>query len=367
VFEKRLEAQKIRIANRELSKISLAQRQVAHDIRSPLAALNVIKDEFSILPENTRIILRSAIGRITDIASILLNKASQTSSAVRNVLITSIIEEVVSEKRIEYVNKPNVAIEFFAPEKTYGIFSKINTVEFKRAISNIINNSVQALRDEGTVQIHLKIQTDFILLSIIDNGCGIRAEDLERLGKKDFTTKKDGHGLGIFHARSTIEEHGGDLKFRSKVGEGTSVDIYLPRSSTPRWFIPYIPISKGLEVIIVDDDPSIHQVWNMRLLDFECVVRHCYDYKDLLDYLSISTSSITQKTFLVDYEFLGSAKTGLDMIVEFGIIQDSILVTTHYEEDKVLSQCSEIGVKLIPKNLAAIVPIKLQSEVNSLQ
>ena len=62
----------------------------------------------------------------------------------------------------------------------------------------------------------------------------------------------------------------------------------------------------------------------------------------------------------MDYELLGQSKTGLDLI-EFHQLQNrAILVTSRYDEKPILERCNKIGVKLIPKGMAPLVPIQIQ-------
>ena len=67
-------------------------------------------------------------------------------------------------------------------------------------------------------------------LSVVDHGPGMDDATLAHLGEPFFTTKKvgEGMGLGIFLMRAVLESIGGQLKFESRVGEGTRVHITLP-------------------------------------------------------------------------------------------------------------------------------------------
>ena len=66
-----------------------------------------------------------------------------------------------------------------------------------------------------------------------DNGPGMEADVLERLATPFFTTRVDGHGLGLAVARHWAMLHGGSLKIKSQVGEGTSARVLLPLRRTP--------------------------------------------------------------------------------------------------------------------------------------
>jgi hypothetical protein len=63
--------------------------------------------------------------------------------------------------------------------------------------------------------------------------------------------------------------------------------------------------------------------------------------------------------FLCDYELLGERQTGMDVIEELGVGEQAILVTSHFEETELRKRCERLGVKLLPKGLAGIVPIDI--------
>ena len=73
------------------------------------------------------------------------------------------------------------------------------------------------------------LDDDFVRLSFRDTGAGISAEAMSRIFQPYFTTKKSGTGLGLLIVRRIVREHGGDIRFESAEGEGTTVTLFLPR------------------------------------------------------------------------------------------------------------------------------------------
>lgn len=65
--------------------------------------------------------------------------------------------------------------------------------------------------------------------------------------------------------------------------------------------------------------------------------------------------------YLIDYEFLGQQLNGLDVICALGIENESVLVTSLFEEPNVLNQAKSISVKIIPKSMAVFVPFCIRS------
>ena len=68
-----------------------------------------------------------------------------------------------------------------------------------------------------------------MLVSISDTGCGMTADEIDKIFSPEYTTKEKGLGLGIPLAMEIIRGHGGDVRVISRRGEGTTFEIILPR------------------------------------------------------------------------------------------------------------------------------------------
>ena len=70
-----------------------------------------------------------------------------------------------------------------------------------------------------------------IVIEVTDNGKGFPAEGRQRLLEPYMTTREGGTGLGLAIVKHIVERHRGRLEIRSRIGEGTAVRVYLPRST----------------------------------------------------------------------------------------------------------------------------------------
>lgn len=125
--------------------------------------------------------------------------------------------------------------------------------KFTQIINNLILNAIDAVGDkkkEGKItiiqkQIHISKQEiqkfprnlksnlpikdgDYIQISIQDNGIGIPLSEQENIFKMYYTTKSDGHGLGLATVYSLVTVNNGYIDFESKINKGTTFNIYLP-------------------------------------------------------------------------------------------------------------------------------------------
>ena len=100
--------------------------------------------------------------------------------------------------------------------------------DFKRIISNLLNNAFEAVEKEGEVTLRLSKHEKMLEVEIIDTGRGIPLEILPRIGERAFSYGKDGNGFGVSHAKEVLEKNNGKFDITSKINEGTTVTLYLP-------------------------------------------------------------------------------------------------------------------------------------------
>lgn len=102
-----------------------------------------------------------------------------------------------------------------------------------QALVNVVTNAFEAMSSGGTLAVQTSSNDNDVRIVITDTGHGIRAEEIPH-ATDQFFTRKDlgtGHGLGLAIARELIAQHGGELTLSSKLNEGTSVCIRIPKNN----------------------------------------------------------------------------------------------------------------------------------------
>ena len=353
--------------------------RVAHDIRSPLSALNMVVGTLCSIPEPKRLLIRNATNRINDIANDLVKqgkiaKAFECASTVNTlqtkqepVMLVALVDSVVSEKRLQYRERSDLDIigDF---DSSYGIFATVDAAELARSISNLIDNSVQAISGSGKILIGISGTNHEARISICDDGCGIPSEMIAQVGVRGFSSGKAGSssglGLGVCHAREMAEQAGGRLTIHSKLGDGTFITILLPRAESPSWFLEQIDLTREMAVISIDDDQTIHQVWAGRFAALDIGLRH-------LKFTSLNSFSAwmaqgkpVNAQYLFDQEFLGQDSNGLRIIDQHNIHQQTILVTSHFDDKSFRESAGARGLRILPKTLVGLVPISTVERCN---
>lgn len=354
------------IAKEQQSFRKIADR-VAHDLRPPVASITYLaKSQASRLPEDERITLRDAGNRINDLANYLLSyyKPSSFNLEVHKpsaLLISGAITEILSEKRLQYPNLPIKFINQFQPD-SYFTFISIPIVAFKSMLSNLINNSVDALgKKEGEVIVGLECQIDTVKISIQDNGKGMLPELVDKIINNITITsgKQDGHGIGLTQVRETLVQNGGSFVIDSTPGIGTKIILAFPKLIPPVWICEKLELNNDDVIIVVDDDQSIHGSWDSRfaVAATHFKLKHFNQGNDVIDFINTLPLIDKQKIFLLtDYELLEQGLNGLDIINKTGI-KRSVLVTSRYEDKQVQELALATNTKILPKLLALEVPI----------
>ena len=156
----------------------------------------------------------------------------------------------------------------------------IDANQLELAVLNLIVNARDAMPLNGSLTLEATSERvdagsgpaglapgEYVRLSIIDTGLGMDSNTLARATEPFFTTKGPGKGtgLGLSMVHGLVEQSGGSMTVSSKPGEGTTIDLWLPRSAvdTPVFYQPkIIPAyqhfqAKQRNILIVDDDPLV--------------------------------------------------------------------------------------------------------------
>jgi two-component system sensor histidine kinase HydH len=219
-----------------LSTLGNLAAGVAHEIRNPLNAISIaaqrLKNEF--VPEKdqqeyqnfTQTILKE-IKRLDQTINQFLSLAKAQKLNLVPTEICSFLSEVASLMGIEAKEK-GIAIEKDIISGNLQI--RMDRDEMKKALVNIILNSIQAMSSGG--KINLSGMQDSsgkeYVIKVIDNGPGIPEENLSKIFQPYFTTKEKGTGLGLAIAYRIVNDHKGKIEVESEAGKGTTFTIRLP-------------------------------------------------------------------------------------------------------------------------------------------
>lgn len=222
----------------KLASIGQLAAGVAHEINNPLGTIILYasmlkreiekKKETATDAEDLSMIIDEA-NRCKNIVSNLLNFARHGRLKLTSVNIPKIINEVVRSAKI---NPQFTDVIFNINEHSDKKIVEGDVDQLKQVFLNIINNGCEALEESKTKNLTINIRNEgnYLVVDIIDTGCGIPQENMKKLFTPFFTTKKmgKGTGLGLAISYGIIKMHRGDIKVKSNPGQGSVFTIKLP-------------------------------------------------------------------------------------------------------------------------------------------
>ena len=346
-------------------------RQVAHDIRSPLAALEIVASVCDAIPKEERELLQHAARRIKNIADQLLTSGSHRVAdskerhAAQVVNVANVVHALCAEKRQEYSNNPGVSILVHGEHGYHGTFATICPIELQRCISNLINNGMESLDANGTVIVEVTRHNADVVVSVRDTGQGIPPEVIPRLFARGATFGKSaGNGLGLHHAKNFAEQAGGSIAIDSEVGTGTTITLKLPSVPPPPWFVHQLRISPNSQVVVLHSEAQARQVWDERISAAankgeEPEVMHVSSPSQLLPLITEARNSARPVFVLADHQLHGAGKTGLDVLISASLGAAGVLLSDHHDDPSLHQRCEAAGIRILPKSMAARVPLEI--------
>ena len=207
-----------------LARQSLFLKHWIHDLRSPLSALAVVTDRLQQQGAQEAEILAAALQRLQSLSGDMNPLCASDAS----VTLPTALQNLFLEKRTEYAQRSGVDFQFLnLMAETVKV--SLPPSLFQRMVSNLINNSVEAIETEGWVKVKVWRDHGDLYIEVADNGRGVPPAVLSRVIECGFSFEKPGGtGLGLWQALQAARSVGGDLTVESIWGEGTTIQVRLP-------------------------------------------------------------------------------------------------------------------------------------------
>jgi signal transduction histidine kinase len=235
ITESRRNAQQT-IESERLNALRLLAAGVAHEIGNPLNSLHIhlqlmersvqkLKDGEKAELEESIDVARSEVNRLDSIVTQFLKAVRPSRPQLRPENVNIIVEEAVRLFAPELQDREIVVKQELRSDLP---LLQLDRDQMKQAFYNVIKNSVEAMHRHGTLRIRTDLADTHVIVSFVDTGGGMSAENLSRVFEPYFTTKASGSGLGLLIVRRIVREHGGELSIESSEGRGVTLTIRLP-------------------------------------------------------------------------------------------------------------------------------------------
>jgi putative PEP-CTERM system histidine kinase len=206
---------------------------VVHDIKNLVSQLSLILSNVERHGDNPEF-QRDVISTVRHSVARMKILMEQISIARRsNPVATSF--DVVALIREDWCKELKIdpRLRVFLPDGSFLIHAE--TESLSQILRHLVQNALEAVDEDGTVELRVEQEGSIALLHIIDDGPGMTAEFIRDTLFRPFgTTKKSGYGIGAYQARELIRRMGGRLEVTSTIRKGTRFTIHLPLAASIR-------------------------------------------------------------------------------------------------------------------------------------
>lgn len=179
-------------------------------------------------------IMDGVVDQVREISKSLMDVCilNEKSSAIRNqtneIDINYVVRRVVEMVRSWLHN--GISIDSELETSLWPVHGDIMGI--RRLLINLAENAYHAISSKGVIRVStantIRENGNFVCLSVLDTGIGMDDSVLSQIFEPLFTTRDNGHGMGMSVVKQVTEEHGGFIEVESNPGVGTKVRVYFP-------------------------------------------------------------------------------------------------------------------------------------------
>ncbi|MDG3005814.1 two-component system sensor histidine kinase NtrB [Paludisphaera mucosa] len=226
-------ARRLREQNAQIAQLAGG---LAHEIRNPLSTLSLnldlLAEDFqdAETPRERRAgarigRLKHETKRLQDILENFLRFARLQDLKPAPTDFNAVVEEMCDFYEPQASTRGVVVRTHFAPDLP-GV--AIDADAFKQAVLNLMLNAEHAMPEGGELILTTRRDGPFVVLDVIDTGCGMAEDVRSRIFDPFYSTRKGGTGLGLPTTRNIVEAHGGSIEVQSVPEKGSRFSIRLP-------------------------------------------------------------------------------------------------------------------------------------------
>lgn len=221
----------------KLAAVGQLAAGIAHEIRNPLASMSgsvqMLQEgseasQLSSEDQKLMSIIKKEIDRLNGLVNEFLSFVKPDQFELKPVDLQTLLSDIA----IQALNRRNESAGVEIIQQLHpGIRAQGNHEKLTQVAWNLITNALQAMHGPGKVSIGCgEVSPHWVCFWIEDEGEGMTDDTLQHLYEPFFTTKPKGTGLGLATVYKIVEAHQGEIRVRSKKGEGTRFEVHLPKA-----------------------------------------------------------------------------------------------------------------------------------------
>jgi signal transduction histidine kinase len=216
---------------RQLASVGELAASIAHEVRNPLAvivnaAANLKRTSLGVADRDTLFgIIEEEITRLNNLVTELLRYARPMNVRREDAPVGEVLKGL--GEGLDPKHKVELPVQDAAVPTIWA-----DATLLRLALANLVDNARQAMPDGGTITLSVSKDAsdgrDAIRIDVSDSGQGMDSHTLHRALDPFFSTRPSGTGLGLPIAGRILEAHGGRIEVQSRLGEGTTVSLFIP-------------------------------------------------------------------------------------------------------------------------------------------
>ena len=228
-------------AEKERDIIKSLISDISHQVRTPLTNImlyvGLLKEQD--LDSDTELLV-DKIGKQSEKLEFFMKELVKSSYAEQEMI--SIYPKIMSVEEILHTSCQIVELA--------ALKQKINIVQEEtdvlcyadkkwttEALGNVLDNAIKYSPENSQIKVKVVPYESFVCIQVQDQGCGIKEEEqgmiFERFYRSESVSNEPGFGIGLYLVREVLSKQGGYVKIKSKIGKGTTVQLYLSRYEVP--------------------------------------------------------------------------------------------------------------------------------------
>ena len=226
-----------RIESERIASIMRLSAGVAHELGNPLNSLTI---HLQLIERKLKKLqLGAAAGTMAESLEVCQGEVKRLDGIITHFLeavrpqppefneidLVELVDEVLRVQEAELGNR-RLDVNVEVGQKIPSILG--DRGQIKQVFFNLIKNAMEAMQPGGKLRV-LARSDEFVYMQFIDTGSGISEDELSRILQPYYTTKKEGHGLGMMIVQRIIRDHGAQLGIESRKGEGTAITLQFPQ------------------------------------------------------------------------------------------------------------------------------------------
>jgi signal transduction histidine kinase len=227
-----------RIENERSSSIVRLAAGVAHELGNPLNSLTIhlqlIERRLNKLSEQADAlkikeslhVCQGEVQRLDGIITHFLEAVRPQKPELNELNLVELVEEVLLVQEAELGDR-EIEVKVEVDDGLPSVLG--DRGQIKQVFFNLIKNAMEAMQPGGSLRVLARSDDEHVYLQFVDTGSGISEEDLSKVFQAYYTTKKEGHGLGMMIVERIMREHGGHINIESRAGAGTAITLQFPQ------------------------------------------------------------------------------------------------------------------------------------------